>query len=62
MDLYRNRRFHLQKYEKKIGTLTSGKYADMVIMDRDLFNSTPQEILHSEVMETLVGGKVVYEA
>lgn len=49
-------------YEKKIGTLTSGKYADMVIMDRDLFNSTPQEILHSEVMETLVGGKVVYEA
>lgn len=49
-------------FEDKIGTLAPGKYADMVVMDRNLFSATPQEILHAEVQTTMVSGKVVYDA
>lgn len=45
------------------GSLTPGKYADIVVMDRDLFSlSDPRELLETRVTSTVVGGRVVYEA
>ena len=47
-------------YQDKIGTLTEGKYADFIIMDRNLFTCSPEEILDAVVEKTFVGGKLVY--
>lgn len=42
------------------GTLTAGKRADMVLLDRDLFAVAEDEIGMARVLETFVGGKRVY--
>lgn len=48
--------------EKSEGSLEAGKLADMVLVDRDLFKVEPSEIGKTEVLFTMVGGKVVYES
>ena len=45
--------------ESRKGTLTAGKLADLVIIDRDLFSIPPEEIRNAKVLATVVGGKVV---
>ena len=42
------------------GSLTSGKLADFVIIDRDLFAIQPVQIKDAKVLLTIVGGRVVY--
>lgn len=44
------------------GTLTPGKLADLVVLDRDPFTVKPSELKELEVLMTVVGGRVVYEA
>jgi len=44
------------------GTITIGKYADMVIISDDIFEIEPEEILNASILKTIVDGKVVYEA
>jgi len=48
--------------EKDKGTLTPGKLADFVVLDRDLTAIAPLKILGTRVLRTVVGGKTVYEA
>jgi predicted amidohydrolase YtcJ len=48
--------------EKTEGSLEPGKLADLILLDRDLFKIEPSEIGHTEVLMTMVGGKIVYEA
>ncbi|XHS00152.1 amidohydrolase [Sphingomonas sp. DBB INV C78] len=43
--------------EDKIGTLEPGRYADFLLLDRDILTATPAEIRATKVMETWVGGK-----
>jgi predicted amidohydrolase YtcJ len=45
--------------ESRKGTLAAGKLADLVVIDRDLFNIPPEEIRNAKVLTTVVGGKVV---
>jgi predicted amidohydrolase YtcJ len=45
--------------EARKGTLSAGKLADLVIIDRDLFKIPPEEIRSAKVLTTVVGGKVV---
>ena len=47
--------------EKLMGSLTPGKYADFVILDRDIMTVPASEILETRVMSTWLGGKAVYE-
>ncbi len=47
--------------EGSLGSLAPGKLADLVIVDRDLFNTPPTEIGEAKVVMTIVGGRVVYE-
>jgi predicted amidohydrolase YtcJ len=44
------------------GTLTPGKLADLIIVDRDIFKIDPVEIEHAKVRLTIMDGRVVYEA
>jgi len=44
------------------GSISVGKLADLVILDRDIFTINPSQIDEAKVILTMVGGKVVYEA
>ncbi len=48
--------------EQEIGSLEPGKYADVAVVDRDLFKVQPEEILQRQVMLTMMNGKVIYSA
>jgi predicted amidohydrolase YtcJ len=47
--------------EKEKGSLTPGKFADVVVLDTDLFSIVPEKIKDAAVRYTIVGGKIVYE-
>jgi hypothetical protein len=51
---------YAQFAEKEKGTLAPGKLADFVVLDRDLTKIAPPQILKTEVLRTVVGGKTVY--
>jgi hypothetical protein len=44
------------------GTLTPGKLADVVILDRDIFTIPPTEIDQVRVVCTIMDGRVVFDA
>jgi predicted amidohydrolase YtcJ len=43
------------------GSITPGKLADLVMVDRDIFKINPVEIEKAQVVLTVMDGKVVYE-
>jgi predicted amidohydrolase YtcJ len=47
--------------ENRRGTLEAGKLADFVLLDRDLRTIPADEIPQTNVLLTVVGGKVVYQ-
>jgi predicted amidohydrolase YtcJ len=47
--------------EKELGSLTPGKYADFVVLDRDVMQIPATEILATRVLATYLGGRIVYE-
>lgn len=45
------------------GVITAGRYADIAVLDRDLFaDGDPREILEARVAVTVVGGEVVHRS
>jgi predicted amidohydrolase YtcJ len=44
-----------------LGSIASGKLADLVVLDRDIFAIEPMDIHRAQVVMTLFGGRVVYE-
>jgi len=47
--------------EDRKGTLESGKLADFIVIDRDLFSVPADELKDVKVFETFVGGRKVYD-
>ena len=47
--------------EDKIGSLEAGKWADFIIVDRDPTKVDPQALARTQVLETWVAGKKLYE-
>jgi predicted amidohydrolase YtcJ len=45
-----------------IGTIASGKRADLVLLDRDVLTISPEEMRKTRVLWTMVAGKIVYRA
>jgi len=48
--------------EQAEGSLEPGKLADLIIVSQDLFKIEPSEIGKTQVLLTMVGGRVVYES
>jgi predicted amidohydrolase YtcJ len=48
--------------EKEKGKLVPGMLADFIVLDRDVTASSPEKILATKVLLTVVGGKMVYVA
>jgi hypothetical protein len=47
--------------EKQKGTLAVGMLADFVVLDQDVTAIPPEQILRTRVLQTVVGGKTVFE-
>ena len=42
------------------GSLTPGKYADIVVLSKDILTVPPEEIPQAKVLYTIVGGEILY--
>jgi len=47
--------------EDELGTLEEGKFADIVVIDRNLFEAEPEDIRSANVDMTIMDGKVIFE-
>jgi predicted amidohydrolase YtcJ len=48
-------------HEKTEGSIVVGKVADLIMLDRNIFEVDPHSISKTNVVLTIVGGKIVYE-
>lgn len=49
------------RMENKIGSIEEGKYADMIVIDQNLFEIDPHDIHNTNVDITVYDGRIVYE-
>jgi predicted amidohydrolase YtcJ len=47
--------------EDVLGSITAGKLADLVVLSKDIISIPDGDILKTEVVMTMVGGKIVFE-
>jgi hypothetical protein len=50
---------HREQYE---GTIEPGKLADLIVVSQDIFQVDPHSIGSTDVLITMVGGKIVYQS
>ena len=48
------------RMEDKIGGLEAGKYADLVILEKNLFDVAPRDIADVRVVATMMDGKFTH--
>ena len=53
-----NARLAFEESEK--GSLEPGKLADITVLSHDILSVPEQELLETEVLYTIVGGKILY--
>ena len=49
------------RLDKTIGSLEVGKKADMILLDRDIFTVSPEQLADTKVVWTIFNGKKVYQ-
>jgi predicted amidohydrolase YtcJ len=47
--------------EKTKGSIESGKFADLVVLDEDIMAAPEKSIESMKILMTMVGGKIVYQ-
>ena len=50
------------RQEKDSGSLEVGKLADLIVLDRNFFTIPAEDIANIKVLQTVVGGKIVYQS
>jgi hypothetical protein len=53
---------HANFMDDRLGTLEVGKVADITVLDHDLLDATPEEVLRTRVLYTIVDGRLVHDA
>ncbi len=48
--------------ENELGSIEKGKAADMVVLNRNLFEIAPDSIIDTKVVYTIFAGKIIYDA
>lgn len=47
--------------ENELGTLSPGKFADIAVIDKNLFNIDESELINRKVIMTVMDGNIIYE-
>jgi predicted amidohydrolase YtcJ len=47
--------------EQELGSLQPGHFADVIVIDTDLFHAAPKEIFNAKVNLTIMDGKIIYQ-
>ena len=47
--------------ESRFGSLEPGKWADFILVDRDVSTATPHDLARTQVLETWIAGRKVWE-
>lgn len=47
--------------EEKVGSIEVGKKADFIVLDDNLFELTPEELLKAKILKTYMNGNLVFE-
>lgn len=47
--------------EHILGSIEPGKYADLVVLDTDILECSDEAVKYIQVLQTYVGGELVYE-
>jgi predicted amidohydrolase YtcJ len=47
-------------HDSTTGSIEEGKFADLIVVDRNLFCASPDELAETEVLLTMVGGRTVH--
>ncbi len=61
IDAYTIESAYAEFMEDRKGRIKEGYYADVVLLDRDIFTVDPMEIKDILPVMTMVGGKIVYK-
>lgn len=61
LQLYTRNGAYIGFEEKKKGSLEPGKFADFIVIDRDVLTVPSAELKEVKVLQTFVGGELVYE-
>jgi len=62
VDGYTRGAAHASFFDQWAGILTKGRYADLVVLSRDIFSAPASDIGKTHAMLTVVGGKIVFDA
>lgn len=53
---------YAMQHEDKVGSIEEGKYADFIVLDRNLFEIPVKDIHKTKALRTVFEGEVIYEA
>ena len=62
LDMYTRNAAYVMRLENKTGTIEVGKSADIIVLDRNLFEIPITEISEAKVLLTLMDGREVYNS
>jgi predicted amidohydrolase YtcJ len=62
LDMYTRNAAYIMRLEDKTGSIEVGKRADLIVLDRNLFDIPVTEINEARVLLTIMDGKTVYSA
>jgi predicted amidohydrolase YtcJ len=60
LDMYTRNAARIMRLDDRTGTIETGKRADLIVLDRNLFSIPPTEINETRVVLTLIDGRVVH--